>query len=213
MDARHGARPRSDGERLLSVDSRSGRHRCPARGDRRRRCSASSNCSSRPGSTSSAAPTACSARRPAAPLPPSRGCTGSPQTGTVDAATDAALVKAASGTAAAPAAAPSSYVGLRVGSTGPAVTKLQQAIMATGLVVRGGADGIFGQQTRTALLIYQRVNGLPQTGIVDEATARLLGLLDRPAAAGGVRPAAARRRPGSRATTSAAPVSSPCRRR
>ena len=106
-------------------------------------------------------------------------------TGSVDAATDAALVKAASGTAAAPAAAPSSYVGLRVGSTGPAVTKLQQAIMATGLVVRGGADGIFGQQTRTALLVYQRVNGLSQTGIVDEATARMLGLLTAAPAAGG----------------------------
>ena len=101
---------------------------------------------------------------------------GIPQTGTVDAATDAALVKAAGG-AAAPATPSSSYVGLRVGSTGPAVTKLQQAIMATGLVVRGGADGVFGQHTRTALLTYQRVNGLPQTGIVDEAAARLLGLL------------------------------------
>ncbi len=76
---------------------------------------------------------------------------GLPQTGSVDAATDAALVKASSGGAAAPAT--SSYVGLRVGSTGPAVTKLQQAIMATGLVVRGGADGIFGQHTRTAVLV------------------------------------------------------------
>ncbi len=104
-----------------------------------------------------------------------QGLHGLPQTGSVDAATDAALVKAAGGGAAAPST--SSYVGLRVGSTGPAVTKLQQAIMATGLVVRGGADGIFGQHTRTAVLVYQRVNGLPQTGIVDEATARLLGLL------------------------------------
>ena len=57
--------------------------------------------------------------------------------------------------------------------------------MATGLVVRGGADGIFGQQTRTAVLVYQRVNGLPQTGIVDEATARMLGLLTAGPAAGG----------------------------
>ncbi len=105
-------------------------------------------------------------------------------TGSVDAATDAALVKAAGGGTAAPAPS-SSYVGLRVGSTGPAVTKLQQAIMATGLVVRGGADGIFGQQTRTAVLVYQRVNGLPQTGIVDESTAKMLGLLTAAPAAGG----------------------------
>jgi peptidoglycan hydrolase-like protein with peptidoglycan-binding domain len=104
-----------------------------------------------------------------------------PQTGSVDAATDAALVKAANGTAApapaTPAAPTSSYIGLRLGSTGPAVIKVQQAIMATGLVVRGGADGIFGAQTRSALLIYQRVNGLSQSGIVDEPTARMLGLL------------------------------------
>ena len=31
--------------------------------------------------------------------------------------------------------------------------------MATGLVVRGGADGIFGQHTRAAVLVVQRVNG------------------------------------------------------
>jgi murein DD-endopeptidase MepM/ murein hydrolase activator NlpD len=68
------------------------------------------------------------------------------------------------------------------------VVKLQQAIMATGLVVRGGADGVFGRQTRAALVIYQRVNGLPQTGVVDEATARLLGLLSS-SSGGGSRPA------------------------
>ena len=112
-----------------------------------------------------------------------QGLQGLPQTGNVDAATDAALVKASGGAAAAPAT--SSYVGLRVGSTGPAVTKLQQAIMTTGIVVRGGADGIFGRHTRSALLGYQRVNGLQQTGIVDEATARMLGLLAPSAPAGG----------------------------
>ena len=117
-----------------------------------------------------------------------QGLHGLPQTGSVDPATDAALVKASGGAAAAPST--SSYVGLRVGSTGPAVTKLQQAIIATGLVVRGGADGIFGQHTRTAVLVYQRVNGLQQTGIVDEATARLLGLLTPRTVGGGSAPAA-----------------------
>ena len=84
--------------------------------------------------------------------------------------------------------------------------------MATGLVVRGGADGIFGQHTRTAVLVYQRVNGLPQTGIVDEATARLLGLL-RPARrpeAAARRRVAVPRRPASPPTTSGAPAWSPC---
>ena len=97
------------------------------------------------------------------------------RTGAVDAATDAALAKVAGGAAAAPTPS-TSYIGLRIGSTGPAVTKVQQAIMATGLVLRGGADGIFGQRTHNAVVIYQRANGLTQTGIVDEATARLLGL-------------------------------------
>ncbi len=112
---------------------------------------------------------------------------GLPETGVVDAATASALgltgsasspsTPAPAGTVAPQATAPS-YVGLGFGSTGPVVTKLQQALMATGLVVRGGADGIFGQHTRRALrVVYQRVNGLQQTGVVDETTARLLGLL------------------------------------
>ena len=86
--------------------------------------------------------------------------------------------------------------------------------MATGLVVRGGADGIFGQQTRTAVLVYQRVNGLPQTGIVDEATAKMLGLLTAAPRRRwqALAPVAVRRHPGSPAMTSAAPGSSPCRR-
>jgi peptidoglycan hydrolase-like protein with peptidoglycan-binding domain len=97
------------------------------------------------------------------------------QTGKVDAATDAALVRA-SNRNTTPSNS-SGYVGLRLGSTGPAVTKLQQAIMATGLFLRGGADGVFGPVTATGVRSVQRVNGFPETGVVDEATARVLGLL------------------------------------
>ena len=104
-----------------------------------------------------------------------------PVTGQVDAATDAALVQAAAGGGTARPAptaptAPGGVVGLRLGSTGDGVRKVQQALMATGMTLRGGADGIFGQSTRTLLVAYQRVNGLSQSGVVDEATARLLGL-------------------------------------
>ena len=107
---------------------------------------------------------------------------GLPVTGVVDAATDAALV--ATGTPTAPTTpATSTYIGLRLGSTGPAVTAVQKAIMATGLVVRGGADGVFGQGTHNALVVYQRTNGLSATGVVDEATARLMGLQGGGAAA------------------------------
>lgn len=102
-------------------------------------------------------------------------------TGTADAATQAALAGARS--AAAPAApATTGYIGLAVGATGSRVTELQKALQATGLVVRGGADGVFGPSTRSSLIVFQRVNGLPQTGKVDAASARILGL-GTPAAA------------------------------
>ena len=52
--------------------------------------------------------------------------------------------------------------------------------MATGLVLLGGADGIFGPATASALRLYQRVNGLGVTGVVDDATARLMGLGSQP---------------------------------
>jgi peptidoglycan hydrolase-like protein with peptidoglycan-binding domain len=98
-------------------------------------------------------------------------------TGKVDAATDAALVAASSGGGGAPAPSPvAGYVGLRMGSVGPAVKKVQEAIMATGLYLRGGADGVFGQGTHNALVIYQQVNGLNANGVVDDATASLMGL-------------------------------------
>lgn len=105
-------------------------------------------------------------------------------TGQVDAATDAALaVTAPSGgapavvTPGAPAAAASPYVGLRIGSTGPNVRRVQEAILATGIHLRGGADGIFGHSTQNGLVRYQRWKGLSPTGVVDQATAQAMGLV------------------------------------
>ena len=40
------------------------------------------------------------------------------------------------------------------------------------LVLSGGADGMFGPSTERAVKLVQRVNGLPETGVVDAATAR-----------------------------------------
>lgn len=98
-------------------------------------------------------------------------------TGQVDAATDAALVQAAAAGGGGSTPAPATgVVGVRLGSTGEGVRKVQQALMATGMTLRGGADGIFGQSTHTLLVAFQRVNGLSQSGVVDEATARLMGL-------------------------------------
>jgi len=78
-----------------------------------------------------------------------------------------------------PAPAPSpadGYVGLKVGSTGSLVKELQRALMDAGLTLRGGADGVFGNQTRSTLTIFQRLNATPQTGVVGAQDAKLLGL-------------------------------------
>ena len=62
------------------------------------------------------------------------------------------------------------------GSTGATVRQLQLAILATGLYLSGGADGTFGSSTHRGVTLVQRVNGLPETGVVDAATASVLGL-------------------------------------
>ncbi|WP_420450278.1 peptidoglycan-binding protein [Ilumatobacter sp.] len=86
---------------------------------------------------------------------------------------------ASTGGGSAPTAAPSptnGYVGLSVGSRGPLVVELQNALQSTGLVLRGGVDGDFGPATRSALVFFQKVNGMSQTGVVTERQANLLGL-------------------------------------
>ena len=79
---------------------------------------------------------------------------------------------------AAPTATASSnpYVGLAVGAKGDMVKGLQSALMDTGLVVRGGADGIFGNATKSSLLAFQGINGIPQTGVLTEQGAQILYL-------------------------------------
>jgi peptidoglycan hydrolase-like protein with peptidoglycan-binding domain len=109
---------------------------------------------------------------------------GLPVTGQVDAATDAALVAAAAGRAPAQNPTAIQYVGLRLGSTGASVRKVQQAIMATGIFLRGGADGIFGQATHNAVVKYQQSKGINASGVVDEPTARAMGLLSGGASGG-----------------------------
>ena len=70
----------------------------------------------------------------------------------------------------------SGYVGLRQGSNGPLVVDLQEALLDMGLVISGGADGVFGSDTTRALKAFQSVNGIAQTGIVTERGARLMAL-------------------------------------
>ncbi len=89
------------------------------------------------------------------------------------------LGSGAAGTTPPAAATPpsaKSYVGLAVGARGTAVKELQEALQRTGLVLRGGADGVFGNATKSALIVFQSVNGLSETGVVTEGISRLLGL-------------------------------------
>lgn len=121
-------------------------------------------------------------------------------TGSVDAATAAALgsASASNGVTAGDSAATAgrqaarqpqteqpgsgqlpaaSLVGLKIGSRGQAVELLQRSIMNAGFTVVGGADGIFGVLTASALTSFQNANGLATTGEVDDATASALALV------------------------------------
>ncbi len=67
-----------------------------------------------------------------------------------------------------------------VGTSGDAVWSVQQALINSGFVVKGGADGKFGLATSIALGKFQSAKGLPVTKVVDEATAIALGMLSAP---------------------------------
>ena len=84
----------------------------------------------------------------------------------------AALVAGAAAPAPAPAPSPpagASYVGLTVGSSGALVKDLQRALVQAGLTLRGGADGVFGNMTRTTLVQFQLSQGREQTGVIGGA--------------------------------------------
>ena len=97
--------------------------------------------------------------------------------GVVDDATAAVLAKVGGGTtdsAHDPTTTTSPLLGLRYGSIGSDVKALQEALIAAGISVRGGADGVFGPATQAALKQYQQAKGVSQSGVVDESTANVL---------------------------------------
>lgn len=96
---------------------------------------------------------------------------GVPATGKVDQATASAL---ASGKPVNDGGSGSPLLGLKAGSLGTSVRALQEALMKAGITVRGGADGIFGPATAQALKQFQTSQGLPATGVVDDATVAAL---------------------------------------
>lgn len=120
---------------------------------------------------------------------------GLPTSSVVDAETATALRGTAP--AAVPAASPttpttgqSTLIGLQIGSRGPAVAAVQEALIAAGLRFAGGVDGIFGMATSNALGKFQHRKGLEPTGVVDAATAAALGAPDALPAASAASPGA-----------------------
>jgi len=77
---------------------------------------------------------------------------------------------------------------LRIGATGPAVTKLQQAMVDIGLSLPVfGVDGKFGAETRSRIQAFQRSAGVSDDGVVGPIT---MGEFDRriPGGGGGTTP-------------------------
>lgn len=66
-------------------------------------------------------------------------------------------------------------VGLKQGDKGKSVEDLQNALIAKGYYLSGGADGDFGPSTTSAVKQFQADNKLGQTGIVDAETKKELG--------------------------------------
>ena len=118
---------------------------------------------------------------------------GLPMTGVVDRATAAGLGLASAATPApspAPAPAASAATGLvGLGSTGPLVTQVQQALINFGWPIASGADGVFGASTERALKAFQKANGLGVSGRTYPATLRVLGVSATPAPAAPAAPA------------------------
>ena len=64
---------------------------------------------------------------------------------------------------------------LEVGSSGANVTKVQNRLIQYGYMT-GSADGKYGENTRDAVLLFQKRNGLTVDGRVGKATAAALGV-------------------------------------
>lgn len=64
---------------------------------------------------------------------------------------------------------------IKFGDTGEAVEQLQKLLMDLGYPLpKYGADGDFGRETEDALKAFQRDHGLPDTGVLDDETMRVM---------------------------------------
>ena len=67
------------------------------------------------------------------------------------------------------------------GEHGDRVKAMQKSLLDTGIKVPGGADGVFGSSTAGAIMEFQRREGIPVTGKMDDQTAGRLGQAAAPA--------------------------------
>ena len=67
------------------------------------------------------------------------------------------------------------------GEHGDRVKAMQKSLLDTGIKVTGGADGVFGSSTAGAVMEFQRREGIPVTGKMDDQTAGRLGQAAAPA--------------------------------
>ena len=105
-------------------------------------------------------------------------------TGSMDDATNAAMFAAP---VVAPVAAPAAPVAAATtmtfetlparGQSGEFVRALQNALIANGTEVKGGADGVFGVATTVAISNFQAARALNQTKVLDVNTAVALALI------------------------------------
>lgn len=114
---------------------------------------------------------------------------GLPTSGILDAPTAVALgliaPAAPAPVVAAPVVAPVATASLTKlpvrGNRGESVAVVQRALVAAGIAVKGGADGVFGGATTVALQAFQTAKGIPATGKLDTRTAIALGVVAAPA--------------------------------
>jgi len=104
-----------------------------------------------------------------------------PASATAAPSTNPALPQTTAPTSSGPVpSTPAPPLVISVGEKGEAVMRLQRALIAAGVTVRGGADGVFGAVTTHAIGTYQRAVSIGVTGQVDTLTAQFLGLVAAP---------------------------------
>jgi peptidoglycan hydrolase-like protein with peptidoglycan-binding domain len=104
-------------------------------------------------------------------------------TGTMDDATQAAMTPTPAAAVVASATMTIDSLPVR-GQSGDAVRLLQNVLIANGVTVKGGADGVFGVATTIAIGVFQQNVGLSLSKALDVNTAVALNLIPSLAAQG-----------------------------